>query len=41
MPSLRSDMGAKGHAIVASNRGALSRVMELLEALLQQSSHTT
>lgn len=40
-PAARADMGAKGSAIVTANRGALSRVMELIEALLQAPSHTT
>ncbi|MFC4309028.1 lipid IV(A) 3-deoxy-D-manno-octulosonic acid transferase [Steroidobacter flavus] len=40
-PSLRAEMGAKANAIVASNRGALSRVLELIEPLLQAPSHTT
>jgi 3-deoxy-D-manno-octulosonic-acid transferase len=37
----RAEMGAKANAIVAANRGALSRVMELIEPLLQAPSHTT
>ncbi|WP_116810445.1 lipid IV(A) 3-deoxy-D-manno-octulosonic acid transferase [Steroidobacter cummioxidans] len=40
-PAARADMGAKGSAIVTANRGALSRVMELIEPLLQAPSHTT
>ncbi len=37
----RAEMGAKAKAIVAANRGALSRVMELIEPLLQAPSQTT
>lgn len=37
----RAEMGAKASAIVAENRGALNRVMELIEPLLQSPSHTT
>jgi len=37
----RADMGARASAIVTANRGALSRVMELIEALLQAPSHIT
>lgn len=40
-PKARAEMGAKANAIVAANRGALSRVMELIEPLLQAPSHTT
>jgi len=40
-PAARADMGAKANAIVAANRGALSRVLELIEPLLQAPSHTT
>lgn len=40
-PSARAEMGAKANAIVAGNRGALNRVMELIEPLLQAPSHTT
>lgn len=40
-PAARADMGAKANAIVTANRGALSRVMELIEPLLQAPSHTT
>ncbi|HWK50102.1 MAG TPA: lipid IV(A) 3-deoxy-D-manno-octulosonic acid transferase [Steroidobacter sp.] len=40
-PAARADMGAKGNAIVTENRGALSRVMELIDPLLQAPSHTT
>jgi 3-deoxy-D-manno-octulosonic-acid transferase len=40
-PAARADMGARANAIVAGNRGALSRVMELIEPLLQAPSHTT
>jgi 3-deoxy-D-manno-octulosonic-acid transferase len=40
-PQVREQMGSKASAIVAANRGALSRVMELLEPLLQAPSHTT
>nr|WP_298719305.1 lipid IV(A) 3-deoxy-D-manno-octulosonic acid transferase [uncultured Steroidobacter sp.] len=40
-PTARADMGAKANAIVAANRGALSRVLELIEPLLQAPSHTT
>jgi 3-deoxy-D-manno-octulosonic-acid transferase len=40
-PAARAAMGAKANAIVTSNRGALSRVMELIEPLLQAPSHTT
>lgn len=40
-PAARADMGAKGNAIVSANRGALSRVMELIEPLVQAPSHTT
>jgi len=37
----RADMGARANAIVTANRGALSRVMELIEALLQAPAHIT
>jgi 3-deoxy-D-manno-octulosonic-acid transferase len=37
----RAEMGARAHAIVTENRGALKRVMELIEPLLQAPSHTT
>lgn len=40
-PSARAEMGARGSAIVADNRGALRRVMELIEPLLQASSQIT
>jgi 3-deoxy-D-manno-octulosonic-acid transferase len=40
-PQARAEMGAKANGIVAANRGALSRVMELIEPLLQAPSHTT
>ncbi|GFE84054.1 3-deoxy-D-manno-octulosonic acid transferase [Steroidobacter agaridevorans] len=40
-PAARADMGAKANAIVTANRGALSRVMELIEPLLQAPSQTT
>lgn len=40
-PAARAEMGAKANAIVAGNRGALSRVMELIEPLLQAPSPTT
>ncbi|WP_129775522.1 lipid IV(A) 3-deoxy-D-manno-octulosonic acid transferase [Peristeroidobacter soli] len=40
-PGARAEMGAKAKAIVAANRGALSRVVELIEPLLQAPSHTT
>lgn len=40
-PTTRAEMGAKANAIVAANRGALSRVMELIEPLLQAPSRTT
>lgn len=40
-PTARAEMGAKANAIVAANRGALSRVMALIEPLLQAPSHTT
>lgn len=36
----RAEMGARGNAIVAENRGALKRLMALIEPLLQASSHT-
>ncbi|HEY0940496.1 MAG TPA: lipid IV(A) 3-deoxy-D-manno-octulosonic acid transferase [Steroidobacter sp.] len=39
-PTARAEMGAKGYAIVAENRGALQRIMELIEPLLQASSYT-
>jgi len=37
----RAEMGAKAYAIVADNRGALQRVMEAIDALLQAPSWTT
>ena len=37
----RAEMGARANAIVAENRGALNRVMELIEPLLQAPSDTT
>jgi len=40
-PKARVDMGARADAIVTANRGALSRVMELIEPLLQAGSHIT
>lgn len=40
-PAARAEMGAKASAIVAENRGALDRVMQLIEPLLQTSSRTT
>lgn len=40
-PQMRAEMGAKASAIVAANRGALNRVIELIEPLLQAPSHTT
>jgi 3-deoxy-D-manno-octulosonic-acid transferase len=40
-PAKRADMGARGSAIVAENRGALARVMQLVEPLLQAPSQTT
>jgi 3-deoxy-D-manno-octulosonic-acid transferase len=40
-PAARAAMGAKANAIVAANRGALSRVMELIEPLLQAPAQTT
>ncbi|MBM0107897.1 lipid IV(A) 3-deoxy-D-manno-octulosonic acid transferase [Steroidobacter sp. S1-65] len=40
-PAARAEMGSKASAIVAENRGALSRVMELIESLLQAPSRTT
>jgi 3-deoxy-D-manno-octulosonic-acid transferase len=40
-PAARAEMGAKGNEIVAANRGALTRVMELIEPLLQAPSQTT
>jgi 3-deoxy-D-manno-octulosonic-acid transferase len=39
-PAARAGMGECGYAIVAENRGALQRLMELIERLLQASSHT-
>jgi len=39
-PSLRAEMGARGDAIVAANRGALARVVQLIESLLQAPSST-
>ena len=40
-PQARAEMGTRANAIVAANRGALTRVMELIEPLLQAPSHTT
>lgn len=40
-PAARAEMGARANAIVTDNRGALTRVMELIDPLLQASSHTT
>ncbi len=40
-PALRAEMGARGSAIVAENRGALDRVLHLIEPLLQGSAATT
>lgn len=40
-PALRAEMGAHGSAIVAENRGALDRVLRLIEPLLQGSAATT
>jgi 3-deoxy-D-manno-octulosonic-acid transferase len=40
-PTARAEMGARANAIVAGNRGALHRVMELIEPLIQAPSHTT
>ncbi len=40
-PAARAEMGARANAIVAGNRGALNRVMELIEPLLQGPSLTT
>jgi 3-deoxy-D-manno-octulosonic-acid transferase len=40
-PAERAEMGARGHEIVAGNRGALNRVMELIDPLLQAPSATT
>ncbi|HEY0682920.1 MAG TPA: lipid IV(A) 3-deoxy-D-manno-octulosonic acid transferase [Steroidobacter sp.] len=40
-PSTRAEMGAKASAIVAENRGALNRVMDLIEPLLQAPSQIT
>ena len=37
-PELRAEMGARGSAIVAENRGALGRVVALIDSLLQDSS---
>ena len=37
----RAEMGARANAVVAENRGALNRVMELIEPLLQAPSRTT
>ena len=40
-PALRAQMGASGSAIVAENRGALERILGLIEPLLQQGSAAT
>lgn len=40
-PDARAQMGARASAIVAENRGALDRVMQLIAALLQASSGST
>jgi 3-deoxy-D-manno-octulosonic-acid transferase len=40
-PEARAEMGAKAFAIVAANRGALQRVMESIDAMLQAPSLTT
>jgi 3-deoxy-D-manno-octulosonic-acid transferase len=40
-PAERAEMGARGHEIVDGNRGALNRVMELIDPLLQAPSATT
>jgi 3-deoxy-D-manno-octulosonic-acid transferase len=40
-PTMRADMGARGSAIVAENRGALNRVMRLIEPIVQAPSLTT
>ncbi|MBL8271780.1 lipid IV(A) 3-deoxy-D-manno-octulosonic acid transferase [Steroidobacter sp.] len=40
-PAARAEMGAKASAIVAENRGALSRVLQLIEPLLQAPSANT
>lgn len=40
-PAARADMGARANAIVTENRGALKRVMELIESLLQASAPMT
>lgn len=40
-PAARAEMGERANAIVAGNRGALNRVMELIEPLLQAPSRTT
>lgn len=39
-PAARAEMGERGNAIVAENTGALNRVMELIEPLLQAPPHT-
>jgi 3-deoxy-D-manno-octulosonic-acid transferase len=39
--SLREQMGTRGSAIVAENRGALDRVLELIDPLLQSSPPST
>src|SRR5690606_8099926 len=39
-PAARAEMGERGNAIVAENTGALKRVMELIEPLLQVPPHT-
>lgn len=40
-PSLRAEMGARASAIVAENRGALERVLRLIDPLLQASMGKT
>jgi 3-deoxy-D-manno-octulosonic-acid transferase len=40
-PTARAEMGAKASAIVSANRGALNRVMALIEPPLQAPSQTT
>jgi 3-deoxy-D-manno-octulosonic-acid transferase len=40
-PAARVDMGARANAIVTENRGALNRVMELIDPLLQVPSPST
>ena len=39
-PAMRARMGAQGREMVAANRGALDRVVQLVEARLQVSSNT-